>query len=529
MALIMVALITRLALTAKPNIVHVMLDDVGQDNYGFLNGVTKSPAIDSLREEGLLLTNFYVHKWCSPTRASLMTGRQALHHGLDLQPYPLPEQYIGVNKSYVFLPELLKTAGYHTAMLGKWHLGWFEQRYTPCGRGFDTYFGYLSGDENYTSHFKWPMYRGEGFPQLPYITDLFNNTGPAFGNPYNGTYSTFMYANEMEKILANASKNDSPLYLYIALQSTHSPYMYVDEYFDKYPNLAADGMQRRMHSMISAADDVVGKLIAGLKVTYNLWNNTIVILHSDNGAPEASSPGHPATQTNCGGSAYPYRGQKFTTWEGGTHTPAIISGGWLPQTCIGKMADGIIHVTDWYRTFAQLAGVSEDVMQKADSSGPYPIDGFTALNHIQSCGATPATRNETLYHYASDTDGALRVGDWKMLMGTQSWPKYCWTPNYTNPQSDGQCITPKGQPNPCPPGKPCLFNLRIDPYEHNNIASENPDVVKQLMTRFLEWGKTSCSKSHPNSKCLDSATPEQVTMINQLAEEKLFLTPLSNS
>ena len=368
-----------------------------------------------------------------------MTGRNALHHGLDLQPYAQPEQYLAVHRDYVFLPRLLQAAGYRTAMLGKWHLGFFRPEYTPVGRGFEEYLGYLSGDENYTSHFKWPPYKGGGIPDLAYITDLFNNTAPALGNPYNGTYSTLMYAAEAERIVRAHAANATagPLYLYLALQSTHSPYTYLPEYFALYPQLPANSIQRRMHAMVSAADAVVQRLVAALRDT-GLWDNTLLVLHSDNGAPEAASPGYPGSETNGGGSAYPYRGQKFTTWEGGTHTPAIVAGGWLPPACAGGQAHGLMHVTDWYRTFGEAAGVPAAAMQAANQSGPHPIDGFSALAHLQSCGAAPVERNESLYWFRDDNNGALRVGRWKLLMGAQGWNKYCWTPNYTDPHSDGQ-------------------------------------------------------------------------------------------
>ena len=202
---------------------------------GHKNNITSSPYIDALFSGGLEMKQLYSHKWCAPTRASLMTGRLPYHTGIEhgsLGSYAAAEPYLALHANYSFLPRTMKNAGYRTHMLGKWNLGFWNKDATPVGRGFDSYFGYLSPDEQYYTHFKWPAYEDKvggmyntTLPHIPYITDLSNGTGPALHNPYNGTYSTFMYAAEATQIIAEeASKKDGvPFFLYLAVQSIHTP------------------------------------------------------------------------------------------------------------------------------------------------------------------------------------------------------------------------------------------------------------------------------------------------------------------
>ena len=505
--------------TSRPNIVFILGDDIGQHNLGYRNNITKTPNLDSLAASGLQMDNFYVEKWCLPSRGAIMTSRYSVHTGLSpTHPYPWSASNawgMALDKQYTFLPAMLKKAGYSTHMLGKWNLGIYSEEFTPTSRGFDSYFGYLSPDEDYYTHFKWPAFHGEGIPNNFQGTDLYNNTEPAYNytspnnSAYNGTYSTYMYSAEMKKILAAASLDkDKPFFLYLAAQSTHSPYEAPQKYHDLYPDLPDDGYQRLMHSMVSAFDDLVGDVIDSLK-EHDLWNNTLLLFTSDNGAPEGKfNSSAPAGRNNCGGSAFPYRGGKFTQWEGGTHQNAFFNGGTpvLPETCRGKHASGLMHLVDLFPTFAAVAGVTN--LTKYNDEGRHFFDGVDQWEYISTCGKADSPRSNVLNWYGDDQNGAYRSGDWKIVVGATS--HFCWMGNYTDPRDDGQCST-KGMKEPCA-DKPCLFNLADDIREMNNVAGDHPDIVDKLMTEFKAFGQKACGKAHGEANpCLSFANSTEET------------------
>ncbi len=191
------------------------------------------------------------------------------------------------------------------AVLGKWNLGMWAKRYTPIGRGFDSYLGYLSADEQYYTHYKWPPFHGgagtacgykASLPSLYNITDLINGTDGelrASDGRYAGVYSTFMYGAEAERILDEAAARQeasdangsgrSPFFLYIAAQSIHTPLEAPEEYLALYPdapNAANNSDAQLIHAMVSALDDLVGNVTGKLKST-GLWDSTIMVFTAD--------------------------------------------------------------------------------------------------------------------------------------------------------------------------------------------------------------------------------------------------------
>lgn len=337
----------------RPNIIFVLADDLGWGNIGVHNGgVTLSPHIDALFTRGLTLNQSYVHKWCAPTRASLMTGRLPYKTGVEhgsLGTYAAPEQYLALSQDWTFLPRTLSDAGYATHMLGKWNLGFWASRYQPVGRGFDSYLGYLGPDGQYYTHFKWPPYHGGSgtpadysadLPSFYDLKDLTNNTGrPAVNGSnvtaYQGVYSTYMYAAEARRIIgahaaarqaaeralqaallhaaaaaadvappppaALAAAADRPFFLYMAAQSIHTPLEAPAAYVSLYPdapngNSTPPSDAQLVHAMVSALDDLVGNITDAVRRAGE-WERTLVVFSSDNGG-------------DTHGNNYPLRGGK---------------------------------------------------------------------------------------------------------------------------------------------------------------------------------------------------------------------------
>ena len=266
--------------TKQPHICFVLADDWGQYNAGYRGDpASKTKAIDALAAEGLVLDRFYVHKWCAPSRSSLMSGRNPIHTGQDPMNWTATILRPGmgdsaVHKDYVFLPKLLQSAGYESHQLGKWHLGSFKQEYTPAGRGFNTSFGFLGGFETYDTHMmwsgRWNVSREaagvlNGGYVGDYVTDLYETDRAATDLKYNGTcntegvctctdsgagsssssssgggsnvcrYSSYMYTEKAVNLIEDLAQEVSdarlhhaavkPRFFYFAIQSVHSPYV----------------------------------------------------------------------------------------------------------------------------------------------------------------------------------------------------------------------------------------------------------------------------------------------------------------
>ena len=208
----------------KPNIVVIVVDDLGWDDVGYHGSKqVMTPNINLLASRGLTLDSHYVNPLCSPSRASLLTGRYpsslGLQHSVIVQ-----GQKVGVPLNESLLSEYLRPVGYETHAIGKWHLGYFAKEYTPTGRGFDSFYGYYNENNDYYDHTS----------SLDFtLTPTFN---PAWGLDWhydeNGTfefvrdefgqYSTDLFTNRAIEVLQNYSGNDTPFFMYLAYQSVHS-------------------------------------------------------------------------------------------------------------------------------------------------------------------------------------------------------------------------------------------------------------------------------------------------------------------
>ena len=429
----------------KPHIVFVLVDDWGYADVSFRNPAIYSPNFQMLAKTGLILDRHYVFKYCSPSRASFLTGRWPHHaHQWNL----LKSKLVGANINMTMIPAKLKTAGYKTHMVGKWHEGLFEPRYLPVNRGFDTSSGFLLGGENHVTEI------------TGCATDYWKDTAP---DPRNGTYDAYHYRDDLTDII---TKHDTsiPFFLYLPLHNVHAPLQAPDEWLNKYPVNSTCKNRRTYQAMVSVADNVTGHVVDLLKKK-GMWDNTIFIVSADNG-------GAP-----CGGSNYPLKGSKTTFFEGGVRSLAFANGGLLPESRRGKSTQGFIHIADWYTTFCKLAGVDPD------DSGPgkFPVDSMDVWPIIT--GENEKTlHDEIVLGYNFSNSGALIFSNYKLIVGAQgkSCDNLMWSP-LDYPCSDG----PKGEN--CDPY--CLYDIVNDPREEHELSKEKPDILKELLDRYNKYSK----------------------------------------
>jgi arylsulfatase A-like enzyme len=415
----------------KPNILHIVADDLGWKDVGF-NGCTdiKTPNIDKLAESGAKFTQFYVQPMCTPTRAALMTGRYPFRYGLQTAVIPSVSSY-GLDTTEWLMPQCLKEAGYKTAIIGKWHLGHADKKYWPKQRGFDYQYGAMIGELDYFTH------------EEHHVLDWYRNNKPVREKGYTTTLIGSDAARFIEKHDASA-----PFYLYLTFNAPHTPYQAPKEYIDRYPNIA-DPTRRIYAGMVTALDDEIGKVVAALEKK-GIRDNTFILFHSDNGGTKnAMFAGVMADMSKvkipCDNG--PYRDGKGSLFEGGTRVCACANwpGRIKPQT-----VSGLIHAVDIYPTLAKLAGASTAKCK--------PLDGVNVWDTIAE--GKPAPRSEFVYNI-EPFRGALRQGDWKLIWRTML------------------------------PSSVDLYNLAEDPSELKNLATANPDKVAALKQRLDELAKES--------------------------------------
>jgi arylsulfatase A-like enzyme len=372
------------SLQAKPNILVILADDLGYADVGF-NGCRDipTPNLDRLAERSVRCTNGYVsHPFCSPTRAGLLTGRYQQRFGHENNPAWLPEDTTaGLPIAETTLPQVLKTAGYVTGCVGKWHLGAHPQ-FHPNRRGFDEYFGLLGGGHMYLpgtkggAEYTIPMNRnGQDEPLAAYLTDVLGREASAF-------------------ITRHAAER---WFLYLAFNAPHTPLEVTDKQLDRVKHIA-DETRRNYAGLVVGLDDAVGEVLAVLRQSEQ-EANTLVWFFSDNGGP--------VSVTHSDNT--PLRGAKGAVYEGGIRVPVLVSWpGRLPQKV--DFAQPVSSL-DVFATAVALAG--------ATVPPDHALDGVDILPHLTG-EATGAPRARLFWRSGGGTRFAVREGDWKLVGGEES-------------------------------------------------------------------------------------------------------------
>ena len=341
-----------------PNLIVIMTDDQGYRDVGF-NGSTEipTPNIDSIATNGVKFTDGYVSfPVCGPSRAGFITGRYQDRFGFTTNPTQDPSnETAGLPLSEATMADVLKDVGYRSAIIGKWHLG-THPKFHPLNRGFDYFYGFLSGGHNY-------------MPEMLNIEDMSEVTKRW------QWYSTKILENhtrvELKKYLTEAltdsaidfieehkQKNDSPFMLFLSYNAPHTPYQATKKYLDRFPHIENWG-RKRYCAMISAVDDGVGRVLKKLEEE-NIKDNTIIFFLSDNGGPVK----HAANN-------FPLRGAKGDLYEGGTRVPFAMQ--WPDKIPGGIVYSNPIISLDIMATITEISGAKIDPEKTLDGVNLIPF------------------------------------------------------------------------------------------------------------------------------------------------------------
>jgi arylsulfatase A-like enzyme len=415
----------------RPNVVILLADDMGYADVGF-HGCKDipTPNIDSLAKNGVRCTNGYVSgPYCSPTRAGLLTGRYQQRFGHEFNPGGgAGNDAAGLPTTETTLADRFRDAGYVTGLVGKWHLGGAE-KFHPQQRGLAEFFGFLGGAHAYFPERGTRILRGNDVvDEQTYLTDAFAREAVAF-------------------IERHKSK---PFCLYLAFNAVHTPMHATDARLMKFASIE-DKTRRTYAAMLSAMDDAIGRVLETLRAA-KLEEDTLIFFFSDNGGPTM-----PGTTIN-GSSNAPLRGSKRTTLEGGIHVPFVVQ--WKGHLPAGRVYDKPVIQLDILPTALAAAGVNA----KPD----WNLDGVNLLPFLN--GQNSGTPHETLY-WRFGSQMAIRHGDWKLV-------------RYDPAADSGERSNKKARGSVA---KPHLYNLAADIGEADDLATKQPENLKELQAVWDRW------------------------------------------
>jgi arylsulfatase A len=439
---------------SRPNILFILADDMGWADLGCYGAdLHETPNIDRFAAESVRFTQAYAMSVCSPSRASLMTGKHAarLHFTIwsegAIEGGPKNRQLLEAESisnlphTETTIAKYLQSAGYLTALVGKWHLGDWE--HYPETHGFDVNIGGTNWGAPQT--YFWP-YSGSGLygPEFRYIPHL------EFGKP--GEYLTDRLTDEAIKVIDHAG--DKPFFLYLAHHAVHTPIEAKADEIQHFKDKLRPGMNHQhpiYAAMAKNLDENVGRILAHLKER-GLDKNTVVIYASDNGGYVGTegprglkANGRPIPVTNNA----PLRSGKGALYEGGIRVPLIIR--WPGVTPIGATCDEPVVLIDLFQTLLAAAGLPPS----ADAT-----DGLD-LKPVLKDPATKLDREALFFHYphyyhTTTPVSAIRARDWKLLEFFED--------NHVE-----------------------LYNLRDDPSEANDISAKMPDKAAALREQLHAW------------------------------------------
>jgi arylsulfatase A len=424
----LVLLLTRQAFSADPsppNIVFILCDNLGYGDIGcFGSKVHRTPNVDRLAAEGIKLTHFYAASGvCTPSRASLMTGcyprRVNLHENARGGKVLQPVESIGLHPDEITLAELLKSRGYATKLIGKWHLG-DQPEFLPTRQGFDEYLGIPYSDDMTPRP-------GERWPPLPLLREERVIEAPVDRNELTRRYTD-------EAIGFIRAHQERPFFLLLSHAmpgSTLTPFA-----SEKFRGKSANGLYG---DAVEEIDWSTGQLLASLK-ELQLEERTLVIWTSDNGAPRRTPPQ---------GSNLPLGGWGYTTSEGGMRVPCIAR--WPKQIPAATTCSELATMMDWFPTFANLSGAA----LPADR----PIDGRD-LRPMLSGAEGAKSPHEAFYYYDGRELAAVRSGPWKLYLAGRSARE---SKRVNTPQNAAR-----------------LVDVVVDPGELHDRSAEHADVVQRL-------------------------------------------------
>ena len=427
-------------LDRRPNIIVFITDDQG---YGDLScmGTTdfKTPHLDKLAQSGVRFTDFYSNSpVCSPSRASLLTGRYPAHASVR-SILGGGRETTGLSPRVPTMAEALAKEGYRTGMFGKWHLGLAEGS-RPEDHGFDKWMGFLAGCIDYYSHiFYWGMAGGRMDP----VHDLWEDGEEIYRN---GEYFTELITEEATDFIRQAAQGEDPFFLYLPYNAPHYPMHAPKKYRERFPDLPWD--RGIMAAMLSAVDDGVGAILDELERD-GVRENTCIFFQSDNGPSRETRNWLDGTEDPYyGGTAGGLKGHKFSLYEGGIRVPGIIS--WPKEIPAAQVIEEPVAAMDLFPTLLQAAGGDPE---------EYELDGEDILPVVSEGGQSP--HEEIFWEMGEQT--AIRQGDWKLVL-------------------NGQLV--EGTP---PEDEVHLANLEEDMAEEENLKEKRRQKAQELKGKAEKW------------------------------------------
>lgn len=481
----------------KPNILLILVDDLGYSDLGSYGSEIETPVLDRLAENGLRFNSFYSTAKCHSSRVSLLTGRWCRQAGDEK-----------MNRA-VTLPELLRPAGYFTTMTGKWHLD-----KEPTDFGFDRYWGHLSG----ACHF----FKGD---------NTFRLNGEKWEVPEKNFYTTTANADWALKFIAEAREQKKPWLCYMAFNAPHAPLHALEEDYRKYEGRYAKGWdavrdarvtrqkamklfgedfavparpdhlpawkdlskekqdweEKRMTTlaaMIDRVDQEIGRVVADLEAKGDL-DNTIILFFSDNGAcpydrhnirPDLMPWDSRTRWTDTTGWAWarntPFRFYKQNQFEGGASTPAIVHWPAGLKTEAGAITDQPAHLVDVLPTLAELAGA--EIPMEWPGREPTPLAGVS----LKPLFDGKELESRPPIHLMFSKDRGLRDGDWKLV----SFRSKAWE----------------------------LYNLAEDRAETNNLAAEHPEIVERMAAEWHRMAKEEVLATEAEQRPVSDEGPPHI-------------------
>ena len=443
-----------------PNIVLVLVDDMGYGDFGVFNdGSSRTPILDHLTTESVCLTQHYSASCvCAPARAALLTGRYPHRTGAidTLEGRGLDRLAL----SEVTLADLLRSAGYATGLVGKWHLGALDPRYHPNARGFDQFVGFRGGWQDY---YQWRL-----------------DCNGAF-RPADGRYLTDVFTEEAAQFIQRHRRQ--PFFLHLTYNAPHSPFQAPEE--DVAPFRDAGRYTQAvstLYGMIQRMDAGLGRILGELD-RCELAENTLLLFTSDNG-PQFGGQGELCTtRFNCG-----FNGAKGSVYEGGIRVPMVVR--WPAGLDGGRNYPHLVHLTDWFPTLLAAAGV--------DLPPDLALDGHDMLPVLSGEGDpldVPRFWQWNRYTPLVECNTAMRDGPWKLVRPrideamrvSEADLAMDRALKYQPERYHDICCDPE-PPRQVPPPPPAeLYDVARDPLERHNLAEEEPARAARMLRALETW------------------------------------------